>query len=82
MEQAGTVGKRRAVPVHDRSPLDPIIGSGLKICGFEMRNFGLNSRQSYTSAKMFFSMRAQETTRTPNESRHLVSLHAAPIVPQ
>ena len=45
MEQAGTVGKRRAVPGHDRSPLDPIFGSGSKIAAFEMRNFGLNSRQ-------------------------------------
>ena len=28
MEQAGTMGKRRAIPGHDRPPLDPIVGSG------------------------------------------------------
>jgi hypothetical protein len=39
VEQAGTVGKRRAVPGHDRPPLDPIFGSGSKIAAFEMRNF-------------------------------------------
>jgi hypothetical protein len=26
VEQAGTMGKRRAVPGHDRPPLDPIFG--------------------------------------------------------
>ena len=25
MEQAGTVGKRRAIPGHDRPPLDPLL---------------------------------------------------------
>ena len=35
VEQAGTVGKRRAVPSHDRSPLDPILGAGVGNCGFE-----------------------------------------------
>ena len=35
MEQAGTVGKRRAVPSHDRSTLDPIVGTGVENCGFE-----------------------------------------------
>ena len=31
VEQAGTVGKRPAVPGHDRPPLDPIFGSGPRI---------------------------------------------------
>ena len=31
VEQAGTMGKRRAVPGHDRPPLDPIFGSGPRI---------------------------------------------------
>ena len=31
LEQAGTMGKGRAVPGHDRSPLGPIFGSGLRI---------------------------------------------------
>jgi len=37
VEQAGTMGKRPAVPGHDRSPLDPIFGSGSKL-RFVMRN--------------------------------------------
>jgi hypothetical protein len=37
VEQAGAMGKRPAVPGHDRSPLDPIFGSGSKL-RFEMRN--------------------------------------------
>jgi hypothetical protein len=109
VEQAGTMGKRRAVPGHDRSPLDPL---RFKNCGFEMRNFGLNSRQAYAStrchsyhnlqsaaprlrrrigaqdmlnverAEGFLSvMPAQKTPRTPNESRQLVLVQAAPIVP-
>ena len=43
MEQAGTMGKRRAVPGHDRPTLDPI-SDQLQNWGFEMRNFGLISR--------------------------------------
>src|SRR5207248_3224461 len=31
MEQAGTMGKRRAVPGHDRPTLDPIFGSASKL---------------------------------------------------
>jgi hypothetical protein len=31
VEQAGTMGKRRAVPSHDRPPLDPGFGSGPRI---------------------------------------------------
>ena len=31
VEQAGTMGKRRAVPGDDRPPLDPIFGSGPRI---------------------------------------------------
>ena len=31
VEQAGTMGKWPAVPGHDRSPLDPIFGSGSKL---------------------------------------------------
>jgi hypothetical protein len=31
VEQAGTMGKRPAGPGHDRSPLDPIFGSGPRI---------------------------------------------------
>jgi hypothetical protein len=50
MEQAGTMGKRRAVPVHDRSPLDPIFGSGSQNAAFELRNFGLNSQHGYVSS--------------------------------
>jgi hypothetical protein len=45
MEQAGTVGKRRTVPVHDRSPLDPVFGSGPRIATLKCAIFGLNSRQ-------------------------------------
>ena len=51
VEQAGAVGKRPDGPGHDRSPLDWIFGSGLKNCGFELRNFGLNSRYRYVSAR-------------------------------
>ena len=40
MEQAGTMGKRRAVPVHDRSPLDPIFGSGSKIAALNYAILG------------------------------------------
>ena len=32
VEQAGTMGKRRAVPGDDRPPLDPIFGSGPTNC--------------------------------------------------
>jgi hypothetical protein len=35
VEQAGTVGKRRAVPGHDRPPLDPIFRSGSKIAALK-----------------------------------------------
>ena len=45
------MGKRRAVPSHDRPALDPIFGSASN-CGFEMRNFGLISRWWYASARV------------------------------
>ena len=45
VEQAGTMGKRRAVPGHDRPPLGPVIGSGSKIAALKCAIFGLNSRQ-------------------------------------
>ena len=35
VEQAGTMGKRRAVPGHDRPPLGPVIGSGSKIAALK-----------------------------------------------
>ena len=73
VEQAGTVGKRRAVPGHDRSPLDPIFGSGSKIAAFEMRNFGLNSRQGYASAcshcyTIAVCAASADTSHRPHES--------------
>jgi hypothetical protein len=35
VEQAGTMGKRAAIPGYDRPPLDPIFGSGSKL---QLRN--------------------------------------------
>ena len=51
VEQAGTMGKRRAVPGHDRPPLGPVIGSGSKIAALKCAIFGLNSRQDHASAR-------------------------------
>ena len=39
------MGKRRAVPGDDRSPLDPVFGSGSEIAALKFAVFGLNSRQ-------------------------------------
>ena len=60
MEQAGTVGKRRAVPIHDRSPLDPIFGSGSK----DLLNVDARER--------FLFNASAERPRTPNELRHVL----------
>ena len=55
VEQTGTVGKRRAVPVHDRSPLDPICGSGSKIAALTyaiLRWFFLRCEQGKQHARL------------------------------
>jgi hypothetical protein len=48
MEQAGTVGKRRTIPGHDRPPLDPIVGSGEELSD---RNFSAGVSLGYTVLK-------------------------------
>jgi hypothetical protein len=35
VEQTGTMGKRHAIRVHDRPPLDPVFGSGSKIAALK-----------------------------------------------
>ena len=44
MEQTGTMGNRRAVPGHDRPPLDPIFGSGSTELRLACAVFGLTFR--------------------------------------
>jgi hypothetical protein len=41
------MGKRRAVPSHDRPPLDPIFGSDSKIAVLKCAIFGLNSHYGH-----------------------------------
>lgn len=50
VEQAGAVGKRPAVPGHDRPPLGPVSGL-IQNRGFKMRNLGPKKRVSCASSQ-------------------------------